>query len=86
MKYFLGAVLGMLLLTSVSFSQQVTDYHYDPGDASHPFKLFSLMIRPPVAILNVFVKTGYSFVNHEHVRGAFNIEYAPKSLDIDADY
>lgn len=86
MKYFLGAVLGTLLLTSVSLAQGVTDYHYNPGDALHPFKLTSMVMRPPVALLNIFVKGGYWFIDSEPIRGAFNIEYPPSTIRIDDDY
>ena len=86
MKYFLGAVLGTLLLTSVSFAQGVTDYHYNPGDALHPFKLTSMVMRPPVALLNIFVKGGYWFIDSEPIRGAFDIEYPPSTIRIDDDY
>lgn len=86
MKYFLGAVLGTLLLTSVSLAQGITDYHYNPGDALHPFKLTSLVMRPPVALLNIFVKGGYWFMDSEPIRGAFNIEYPPSTIRIDDDY
>jgi len=85
-KYFLGAVLGTLLLTSVSLAQGVTDYHYNPGDALHPFKLTSMVMRPPVALLNIFVKGGYWFIDSEPIRGAFNIEYPPSTIRIDDDY
>jgi len=86
MKYLLGALLGVLLFSSVSFAQGVTDYHYNPGDALHPFKLTSLIIRPPIALLNVFVKGGYWFLDSEPWRGAFNIEYPPSAIRIDDDY
>ena len=59
MRYLLGSVLGVLLFTSVSFSQQITSYHYDPGDALHPLKLTSMVLRPPIALLNVLVKGTY---------------------------
>lgn len=85
MRYILGSILGLLLFTSVSFSQQITDYHYNPGDATHPFKLVSLVMRPPVGLLNVFVKGGYWFLDSEPTRRAFNIEY-PVSFRVDEDY
>ena len=86
MKYFLGAILGAMMFTSVTFAQGVTDYHYNPGDALHPYKLTSIVIRPPIALLNIFVKGGYWFIDSEPIRGAFNIEYPPSSIRIDDDY
>ena len=85
MRYFLGSILGVFLFTSVSFSQQITNYHYDPGDALHPFKLTSMVMRPPIGLLNILVKGGYWALDSEPTRRAFNIEYT-RSISIDDDY
>lgn len=85
MRYLLGSVAGLLLLTSVSFSSQITDYHYNPGDALHPFKLVSLPLRPPLGLLNIFVKGGYWVLDSEPINRAFNIEYS-NTIRLDSDY
>ncbi|NIP31707.1 MAG: hypothetical protein GTO02_19660 [Candidatus Dadabacteria bacterium] len=85
MKYILGSILGVFLFTSVAFSQQITDYHYDPGDALHPFKLISLPLRPPLGLLNIFVRGGYWVLDSEPMNRAFNIEYSP-TLRLDSEY
>ena len=86
MKYFLGVVLGTLLLTSVSFAQGVTDYHYNPGDALHPFKLTSMVVRPPIALLNMFVKGSYWIISSKPMIKVLDIEYPPSTIRIDDDY
>ncbi len=85
MKLLLITVLSVFMFGSTAFSQHITDYHYNPGDNLHPFKLVSLVMRPPVALLNVFVKGGYYALDTEPTRRAFNIEY-PSGIDLDSDY
>jgi len=87
MKLFLTVLLGVLLFSSVASAQsnQITVYNYDPGDTLHPFKLASFVIRPPIALVNIFVKGLYWTVDSEPIRGAFNIEYSP-TLYIDEEY
>jgi hypothetical protein len=58
---------------------------YDPAEALHPFKLISLAIRPPIAILNIFVRGTYYVLDSEPIRRAFDIDYEPR-LSIDEDY
>ncbi len=87
MKYFLGVVLSLLIFTSVSFSQQITDYHYNPGDAIHPLKLTSMIMRPPVALLNIVIEKGfYGLLGSKAADKALNIEYPSHSFGIDSDY
>jgi hypothetical protein len=88
MKIIYCAVLILALSTSFVFAQgmgvkQITEY--DPSDALHPFKLISLAIRPPIAILNIFVKGGYYVIDSEPLRRAFDIDYQP-FISIDEDY
>ena len=85
MRYILGSILGLFLLTSVGFSQQITDYHLNPGDTLHPFKLISFPLRPPLGLLNIFVKGGYWVLDSEPINRAFNIEYNTR-LRLDSDY
>jgi len=87
MKLFLTVLLGVLLFSSVASAQsnQITVYRNDPGDTLHPFKLASFVIRPPIALVNIFVKGLYWTVDSEPIRRAFNIEYSP-TLYIDEDY
>lgn len=87
MKLFLTVLLVVLLFSSVASAQssQITIYKYDPGDTLHPFKLASFVIRPPIALVNIFVKGAYWTVDSEPIRRAFNIEYSP-TLYIDEDY
>lgn len=85
MKILLITLFSVFMFASTALSQHITDYHYNPGDNLHPFKLVSLVMRPPVALLNVFVKGGYYALDSEPTRRAFNIEY-PSGIDLDSDY
>ncbi len=87
MKYFAATLLGVMLFTSSAFAAapQITVYSYNPGDALHPFKLASLVARPPIALLNIFVKGGYWVLDSDPIRRAFNIEYST-TINIDEDY
>jgi hypothetical protein len=87
MKYIAAMVLGIMMFTSAAFSAepQITQYRYNLGDALHPFKLMSLAVRPPVALANVIVRSGYWVLDVDSIRRAFNIEYST-SQDIDEDY
>ena len=80
--------LAILISTSVALAQgpgQQEITVYDPADALHPFKLVSLFIRPPIALLNIFVKGGYYVLDSEPIRNAFDIDY-PSRLSVDEDY
>ncbi|HWP92282.1 MAG TPA: hypothetical protein VNN20_08815 [Thermodesulfobacteriota bacterium] len=80
--------LGILIFSSTAFAQGAGQQEitvYDPADAIHPFKLASLVIRPPVALLNIFIKGGYWVLDSKPIRGAFDIDYQPR-MSIDEDY
>ncbi len=86
-KLIIAIFMVITLQAGTVFSQEhITNYHYDPGYALHPFKIVSLLIRPPVALLNVFIKGGYYALDSEPARRAFNIEYPARTIDIDEDY
>ena len=89
MKKLFAIILGSLIFASTVLAQspqnrQITDYDPSP-EALHPFKLLSLVIRPPVALLSIFVKGGYWAIDSEPIRGAFNIDY-DYEMRIDEDY
>ncbi len=86
-RYLTGTILGVLMFTSSAFAAapEITNYHYNPGDALHPFKLVSLVARPPLALTNIFVKGGYWVLDSNPIRRAFNIEHST-TLNIDEDY
>lgn len=85
MKYAAIILLATLLLTTTSFArpQQITEYN--PNDAINPFKITSLIIRPPIAIINVFIKGFYYVLDSDPIRRPFNIEF-DSSFNIDEDY
>ncbi|MER3446643.1 MAG: hypothetical protein C4291_07260 [Candidatus Dadabacteria bacterium] len=88
MKIIYYALLILTLSTSFAFAQGPAEREitvYDPADAFHPFKLISLAIRPPIALLNIFVRGGYYVLDSYPIRRAFDIDYQP-SMDIDEDY
>jgi hypothetical protein len=88
MKIIYSALLILMLSTSLTFAQGAAQREitvYDPADALHPFKLISLAIRPPIAILNIFVKGGYYVLDSEPIRRGFDIDYQP-FISIDEDY
>ncbi len=88
MKIIYCALLILTLLTPLAFAQGPAEREitvYDPADAFHPFKLISLAIRPPIAILNIFVRGGYHVLDSDPIRRAFDIDYEPR-LSIDEDY
>ena len=89
MKKLFAIILASLIFTSAVFAQspenrQITYYNPSP-EALHPFKLLALVIRPPIALLNIFVKGGYWTMDSEPIRGAFNIDY-DSTMRIDEDY
>lgn len=88
MKFVRILILGILIFASSAFAQgpgQQEITVYDPADAIHPFKLLSLVIRPPVAVVNLFVRGGYWVFDSDPIRRAFNIDYQP-TISIDEDY
>ncbi|HEX9666817.1 MAG TPA: hypothetical protein VGA95_09720 [Thermodesulfobacteriota bacterium] len=88
MKKILAVFLLVIMFSSTAFSQvvnrQITNYNPSP-DALHPFKLASLVIRPPIGLLSIFVKGGYWVLDSEPIRRGFNIDY-DTSVTIDEDY
>jgi len=89
MKRHFAIILGSLIFASTVFAQspenrQITEFNPSP-EALHPFKLISLVIRAPVALLNIFVKGGYWTLDSEPIRNAFNIDY-DYTVNIDEDY
>lgn len=88
MKIIYCALLIFTLSTSFVFAEgqgQREMTVYDPAEALHPFKLISLAIRPPIAILNIFVRGGYYVLDSEPIRRAFDIDYQSR-ISIDEDY
>ncbi len=88
MKVIFGALLILTLSTSFSFAQGSAEKEitvYDPADAFHPFRLISLFIRPPIALLNIFVGGGYRAIDSDPIRRAFDIDYQQR-MSIDEDY
>jgi len=89
MKKILTVVFAILIFTSTAFAQspmtrQVTSYNPSPN-ALHPFKLLSIVIRPPIGLFSIFVKGGYWVLDSEPTRRAFNIDYQP-IMFVDEDY
>lgn len=88
MRLFYTLLLGILIFASTAFAQGPGEQEitvYDPADAIHPFKLISLVSRPPIALLNIFIKGGYWVLDSKPVRGAFDIDYQTR-ISIDEDY
>lgn len=86
MKYVLIVLIAVFLYTPFSHAQARRDITvYDPLTAIHPFKLISLAIRPPIGLLNIFIKGGYYVLDAEPFRRAFLIDY-DSTLRIDEDY
>lgn len=85
MKYVAIILLATLLFTTTSFArpQQITEYN--PNDAINPFKITSLIIRPPIAIINVFIKGFYYVLDSDPIRRPFDIEF-DSSINVDEDY
>ena len=81
------AFFVLLVSTSLVFAQKSgRDFTvYDPGDAIHPFKIISLPLRPPLALLNLFVRGGYYVLDSDPIRRAFNIDVEPK-VEFEEDY
>lgn len=77
-------VLTVMIFASNAFAQKEITV-YDPADALHPLKILGLVSRPPIALLQIFIKGGYWVLDSEPTRRAFNIEYHP-SLNLDEDY
>ncbi|MEE9252161.1 MAG: hypothetical protein V3U74_02290 [Thermodesulfobacteriota bacterium] len=85
-KLFVTLMLFLMMSTSIAFGQGKREITiYDPLDAIHPFKLLSLIARPPLAILNIFVRGGYYVLDSQPTRRAFNIEFKTTML-VDEDY
>ena len=88
MKWIIVILLVVLMSSSSAFSQvvnrQITNYNPSP-DALHPFKLASLVIRPPIGLLSIFVKGGYWVLDSEPIRRGFDIDY-DTSMTLDEDY
>lgn len=88
MKRIFAILLLVLMFSSSAFSQvvnkQITNYNPSPN-ALHPFKLAGLVIRPPIALLSIFVKGGYWVLDSEPIRRGFDIDY-DTSMSIDGDY
>ena len=85
MKFLIAVIFCASLFASTASAQRITDYHYNPGDTLHPFKLVSFVIRPPLGFLNLFVRGGYAIKDSDPLQRAFNIEYKPL-IRIDEDY
>jgi hypothetical protein len=88
MKRIFAVLLLVVMFSSTGFSQvvnrQITNYNPSPN-ALHPFKLASLVIRPPIALLSIFVKGGYWVLDSEPIRRSFNIDYET-TMTLDEDY
>jgi hypothetical protein len=88
MKRIFAVLLLVVMFSSTGFSQvvnrQITNYNPSPN-ALHPFKLASLVIRPPIALLSIFVKGGYWVLDSEPIRRSFNIDYET-TMRLDEDY
>ena len=85
MKYVAIILLATLLFTTPSFARPKQITEYDPNDAINPFKIASLIIRPPIAIIDVFVKGFYYVLDSDPIRRPFNIEFG-STINIDEDY
>lgn len=87
MKRIAAVLLFVLIFSSTAFSQvnqSITSYDPSPY-ALHPYKLAGLVIRPPLALMSIFIKGGYWVLDSQPIRGAFDIEY-DSSLRLDQDY
>ena len=85
MKYLLILMLTCILFASPTFAARKQITEYDPLTAIHPFKIASLVIRPPIAIIDVFIKGFYYVLDSDPIRRPFNIDF-DSSLIIDEDY
>lgn len=88
MKKIVVVLLAAVIFSSTAFAQSLTRQitSYDPSpDALHPFKLASLVIRPPIGLLSIFVKGGYWVLDSEPIRRGFDIDY-DTTMTIDDDY
>ena len=88
MKLVQAFALGILIFASSAFAQSPGQQEitvYDPADAIHPFKLISLVLRPPIGLINIFIKGTYWVFDSEPIRRGFNIDYQPR-ITIDEDY
>ena len=85
MKYLPILILTCILFASPTFATQKQITEYDPLTAIHPFKIASLVIRPPIAIIDVFIKGFYYVLDSDPIRRPFNIDF-DRSLSIDEDY
>lgn len=88
MKRIVAILLLVFMFSYNAFpqvaSRQITNYNPSPN-ALHPFKIASLVIRPPIALLSIFVKGGYWVLDSEPIRRGFDIDY-DTSMAIDGDY
>lgn len=85
MKYLTVLILTCMLFASPTFAIEKEITEYDAYDAIHPFKIASLIIRPPIAIIDVFIKGFYYVLDSDPIRRPFNIDYT-YSVGIDEDY
>ena len=79
---------AFISISSITFAQNPANQPitvYDPDNAIHPFLLTGLVLRPPVALLEVFEKGFYNVINAEPIESVFNIEYEQR-FSIDEDY
>ena len=85
-KFFLSAALVMLMASTAAFARSDRDItYYDPDTALHPFRVISLVLRPPLALVNVFVRGGYLFIDSHPIRRAFNTDTRAR-FSLDEDY
>jgi hypothetical protein len=85
MKYVAIILLATLLFTTPLFARPKQITEYDPNDAINPFKITSLIIRPPIALIDIFIKGFYYVLDSDPIRRPFNIEF-DSSINIDEDY
>ena len=85
-KVFLSAVLVLVMASTAAFARGDRDItYYEADTALHPFKVISLALRPPLALLNVFVRGGYYFIDSHPIRRAFNTDTRAR-FSMDEDY
>lgn len=85
MKYLPVLILAFMLFSTPVFAKPKQITEYDPNDAIHPFKLASLVIRPPIAIIDVFIKGFYYVLDSDPIRRPFDIDF-DTNISIDEDY
>ncbi|MEM4657992.1 MAG: hypothetical protein QXX77_06165 [Candidatus Methanosuratincola sp.] len=81
-----GVLLALVMSSSTSFAQVGKEITvYDPDTALHPIRLISLFARPPIALLNTFVRGGYYVLDSDPIRRGFDID-TKSGLSLDEDY